>query len=774
MKKKIFCVLTSCLLAFSAAACSGDNKDDYKDIDYTPAHTSTTRFVNFASSDSGLDAFLNEYTERHMRDSGIAVGSQKVGQSTRTAWREWDTMIGSWWDASSANGAMSYAGATNDQVNDWLKTIRIDRTGYVWCDNDASIGSWGMGWAFPDYTKGGKGWVFDKQSDFDAWTLSDPEKYTASLKSSCYVVNAKSRVDKIELTSTFDLSTRVSPMLRLGFGWTPNSGSGAVEELYIYYTTDDEPEFSEDKKVSFSEYCLNGFAIERNKVMRANYYFPMYLQEKWGNFYDYESGSAAPRQIEKIKIVLKAKTTFTGTLSIDFVTSEFDDRQIINPCNYIIAAKNNTEFTRDKALVSAFLPRARAAMNFLLNQGNGTTGLISTEYLVGHLNNGRHETGTGIGNGYWDVDAFPNVNLYCNTSYYNALTSMAYLENLAKTLGVAEYDESVTTVGKDMKTPCVYTKETAESLSALAETCKERIQTEFWNEETGRFHVGYYDNFDEEVQDHGYTMFNQQVITSGIATPEQTKSILDWINGNRTVKGDNSTGADIYKYEIAPRFNTHNIGNDFLWLYGVSFDGNVQNGGTALHLSYYDVTSQSYISADSSFAKLKKLQAWYEKVKAAGGEGMQFYREYYKNTDIKLQGNGNGLVGVDVEFLEAALLFTAVPDSYFGLDTNYDGTLCFTPNIPDGIDWWRMENLVYDGHYYDVTAGKNCLWLSGTCDYSTGSGSPDTKVQVTFRKPKGKYNVLVNGTVSNSYRENGENVVVTVPFGDVKVQIKLK
>ena len=131
-----------------------------------------------------------------------------------------------------------------------------------------------------------------------------------------------------------------------------------------------------------------------------------------------------------------------------------------------------------------------------------------------------------------------------------------------------------------------------DNLGYYIRECKRRMQTEFWNEETGRFHVGKYDGSDE-VQDHGYVMFNQQMITSGIATKEQSESILKWINGERTVSGDDSTGEDIYYYELAPRFNTQNIDPDFVWKYSCGWDGNVQNGGTALHLAYYDVLSQS-------------------------------------------------------------------------------------------------------------------------------------------------------------------------------------
>ena len=783
MKRKgILSILLCLLTAFSLVACkSGDVIDDggnnsssskYEYYDYSAEHTSESNFVGFYSSDAGLDDFINEYAERHMRDTDKRAGIQSVGGSTTSAWREWDSMIGGWWDASYANRTMSITYAANDSVNKWLQEAKQDNQGYIWCDSITTADSWGMGWEFPKYTThGGKGWLFDSASDASEWTLDNASSFTAEVKQSRYNVTTNTPVSEISLTAeTFNVRTRATPFIRIGFSFE-GSGSYEIDDLYLYYQTNEEPTWTEDKKVAFSDFCTTGFEIGSGNVEQQNYFFPMYLQEKWGAYF---SGEHATREITKLKFVLVAKegTKFSGKLAIDFVSSQYDDRQIINPCNYIIAAKNNLEYSRDSSLLATALPKARAAMNFLLDAGKGSTGLISTEYLVGHFNEGMHATGTGIGNGYWDVDAFPTVNLYCNLSFYNALLAMDYLEQMAKELNIEEYDQSVSTVNAEMNGTVTYSTATAESLSSLAELCKSRIQKEFWNQSTGRFHVGLRDTV-QTVQDHGYTLFNEQAIVSGIATEEQTASIMSWINGERIVEGDDSTGDDIYYYEIAPRFNTHDIGNDFAWVYTCSWNGNVQNGGTALHLAYYDVVAESKVSTDSAYAKLKRLQYWYEKVKAAGGEGMNFYRAYYNTTDITLQGGGTaGLVGVDYEFLEAALLFRAVPDAFFGMSTRADGTICFAPQLPTNLDWWRMENLVYDGYYYDVSIGKYFLQISNVREYQNNTGSQRAGLQVTFPIPDFNFKVYVNGTATKAYTIQDGYFIVEVPFENVKIEIK--
>ena len=757
--------------------------DDYEEVDYTASHTSSNRFVNFVSSDEGLDDFLNEYAERHMRDNAqTRVGDASVGDSTRVAWREWDSLIGGWWDASSANGTMSKAFATNDAVNAWFalddslgvtfpsSRSLMDNQGYIWCDTTRRLDSWGMGWDFPDYRDGGKSWDFTSSSGANDWPI-ETSNVTKTVSASKLQLATTAQVDEITISTTnFGLKPCYTPFLRIGFGFTA-TGQAQIDDLYVEWKTSDDNTWSNDKKVKFSEFSTRGFEIGSSNVEVKDYVFPMYLNDKWGANFN------SSRTITALRITLKGVEKFRGTLSYDFIASEYDDRQPINNCNYIIAAKNNLEFSRDEALLRQLLPNARKAMNFLLYTLGGNEGLISTEYLVGHFSNRGHARGTGIGNGYWDVDAFPTVNLYCNTSFYNALVAMKYLEDMADYMGINF--EPVQTENANMDGYDTYSATTKSNLSNLIFACKRRIQTEFWNAETGRFHVGYYDDNSNSVQDHGYVMFNEQVITSGIATQQQTESILKWINGERTVNTDNSKGNDIYYYEIAPRFNTQDIGADFVWKYACDWDGNVQNGGTALHLAYYDILAQSAGSNATAYSKLKNLQAWFEKVKAAGGQGKAFYREYYNNyTSIQLQGrydgvDHSGLVGVDCEFMEAALVFRSVPDAFFGMSTSADGMLNFAPALPNGMTWWRMENLVYAGNYYDVSIGKYFLQISGVTEYSAGSAQEDELyLTATFPIPSFDYAVYMNGTKVNSYMEIGNQVQIMVPFGNVKLEIK--
>lgn len=743
----------------------GEEEEKYVYYDYTAEHASEDRNVGFYSSDETLDLVLNEYRERHMRNTENRIHSHPVGAGG-TAWKEWEAMSGSWWDASAANGTMSPQYATKDLVTAWLRSAMQDRQGYIWTDDGTELASWSMGWEFPDYDEGGQYWLFDENGNAEGWEVIGGK--TAEVSGGKLNVLAEG-AERIEFVSPHSeegfCTTTVSPFLRLGMAYSPSSDSD-IGEIYVYYRTNDADDWSEERKVSLSAFCINGVKVGSGSLARRGYFFPMYLQEGWG----WEVGRNA-RRITGVKIVAEAAPgkKISGSFAVDYVTSEFDDRQSNNICNYLIAAQEIVSFSQDTALLSEIMPKARRAMNFLLNQLKGKEGLISTEYLMGHYNDGLKATGTGIGNGYWDVLAFPKVNLYCNISYYNALRAMQFLEEMCAARGIVP--QAVSTVNAAMDGEDVYA-ETSDSLAKLAESCAEQIRTYFWNERTGRFHVGFLDDGNGKIrQDHGYVMFNEQVIEAGIATDEQIKSVMSWINGERTVAGDLSSGEDIYKFEFAPRFNTGEIGSDFYYGYSAVFDGNVQNGGTALHLAYYDLAAQA--RTGNAYSRLEAIRDWYMKVRAAGGKGWEFYRAYYNTTDIGVQGGGTGgMIGLDYEFLEAAVLIRAIPEVFFGLNARADGTLSVTPSLPKELDYWRLENLTFAGYYYDLSIGRYFAQISGTKEYRAGSGYTEAKTEIVFPVPKFTYEIYLNGEKTENFRTEDGKLIVTMPFRDGKVEIK--
>jgi hypothetical protein len=115
--------------------------------------------------------------------------------------------------------------------------------------------------------------------------------------------------------------------------------------------------------------------------------------------------------------------------------------------------------------------------------------------------------------------------------------------------------------------------------------------------------LGGYCDADGKWYDYGYTMWNMEAIYYGVATEEQTKSIMDWISGERIVAADQygSQGKDIYFFEFAPRVNTYSAENqNDLSIFNGSYENSsciygetqVQNGGAIMYTSIYDLMSR--------------------------------------------------------------------------------------------------------------------------------------------------------------------------------------
>ena len=119
---------------------------------------------------------------------------------------------------------------------------------------------------------------------------------------------------------------------------------------------------------------------------------------------------------------------------------------------------------------------------------------------------------------------------------------------------------------------------------------------------------------------------------------------------------------------------------------------------------------------------------------------------------------------IDCEFLEATLLFVSVPDAFFGIEPLSDGTLRVCPNMPSALDYWRMENLLFGGVAYDLSIGKYFVQVSNV------TADSDLSFRAELVKPSFAFTVRCNGA-EVPYTEEDGRVVVTVPFGNCKIEI---
>lgn len=599
-----------------------------------------------------------------------------------------------------------------------------------------------------------------------------------------------------------------SPFLELDFSITDFDSLGStqqVEDVIVSWKGGSgvkNSDWDDAHTVRYSEFSTN---YKESFSASTHIVFPMYAHPNWGVSEELEDA------ITDMKIEIVFKNGINAEVRLEEVTLAFDGRQVNNNSIFVAAAAYYYQYAQDDEWLAKNIDKIRAAMQFLItycqSEDEETSELLTTENFVGHDGSSNYDyygpdangnpgwytnykaVGHGIGDGYWDCPSNPCVNLYCNIYYYKALAGMEYLERMVKASGIEESGAEISVRPADMSQPVKYTQ-TAESLREKINAFIPQFRRYFWNEETGRFLLGYLDENDAGVKageldtkvDYGFTTYNQEAIELGLASEEQAASIMSWINGERTVDGDtadnSSKAKQIYQYSFAPRWSTKENVYQFWYRFSGAKTGTygwnkqVQNGGTAAHCAYYDLLAEDGVNgSQAAFGKLINIMNWYNTVKEAGGTGANFYRAYYTKLNVKLQGGstGAGVLGLDYEFIEAALLYSSVPAVFFGLSSTEYNTLNIAPDLPSDLNFWKMENLSFANLYYDLSIGDNWVQINSVQGDTSGK-----KVCVTLDAPEGEFTVRqhnVTLTEGQDYVVSGGKVVITAPFRNGRIQI---
>ena len=808
------------------------------DNGYTYTKQNTDGLMQFYSSDETLDSFLNEYMRRHLRYDEDAIGDLKLGEGS-TVWKEWETMSVMWMNTAG----IGYS--PKETIGNWFSNIYQDAFGYIWMDAGTTTTDWGQSWQFPNMghsgnTTSGEYYntsYFNGLNDFAGYNGSSEltsiwqgrsntgilgKTVAATTGFSDYMTISGNDMKSITYTYETPENGKInwndeqldikqymgtpfcSPFLELDFSITDYDSLGStdqVEDVIVYWkggSGTKNTDWDEDHCVRYSEFCTN---YSEKFSAATHIVFPMYAHPNWGK------SESLDDAITDMKIEIVFKNGINAEVRLEEVTLAFDGRQVNNNSVYIAAAAYYYQYSQDNEWLARNIDRIRKAMQFLLTYCKGSEQeLITVEEFVGHDGSSNYDyygwkdengdygyatntgTGHGIGDGYWDCPSYPVVSLYCNLYYYKALQGMQYLEKMVAESGIEESGETITVKTADMKNSVDYA-ETAESLGEKITAFVPKFQEYFWNEETGRFHLGYLPETDKGVEagvldtvvDYGFTTYNEEAIELGLATEEQAESIMAWINGERTVEGDtadnSSRSKQIYFYQFAPRWNT----KENVYQFWFRFEGKrtgpygwnkqVQNGGTAAHCAYYDMVAENEVNgSDAAFTKLKNVQSWYETVKEAGGTGLNFYRTYYLKNGIILQGgSSSGVLGLDYEFIEATLLYTTVPTVFFGLGSTSYNCLNIAPQLPSSLDYWKMENLSFADLYYDLSIGDNWVQINSVQGDTAGK-----TLCVTLDAPAGNFEVRQYNTIlteGTDYVVQNGQVVITVPFRNGRIQI---
>ena len=848
--KKLCTGMLAAAMCFTFAACDGStdnsgNSGGKPDNDVVDAEVYDGLELHYQSSNGKLADFLNDFSHRNLRYDEYALGNTTVGGGTGY-FKNWETMSLTWHNSSAAalgedkvtklyDALTSQATGSNQ---DGLGMIYNTGNGREAADIEAGVAGIPQGWPFPYW----KYSVDDPMTEFNdlsvhgstTFEFNDTsskqnqgwiaENGTFKINESSCVADFVSTCDAGEyfefykadmgamLTKHGGINTKYSPFLELDLKLNTATN---VEDYYIVWQTKNGGD-------TWYEVAHNELVTTR-KNMYSGYtdrcYIDMAQNENWDNQIVTALGIRfKPQNAAK-------KMTVNG--NINYIRCSYDTRQSNATYQWILALYNWAQYTNNIDNLVKLMPAARKATLFLTHALQGENGLLDISYFYGHNGvgvqknaNGSYtvDSANGVGNGYWDIVASPEKNLEANIYFYQALKAMAGLEKMVTDAGKTVNGTS-TVYNRDLASKETVTYNySAETLLELAAKVKANIEKPvkvekraettasglsydnvggFWNPTTGRFVSGINERTGEIV-DYGFVYWNEEAICAGLGTDEQQKLIMQWINGDRTVAGDDSTGKDIYFYEFAPRFNTkdctaqfsfcgYKIAESLIKKYDTTWPRQVQNGGADMCWAYYDIVARARVlGADNALERLKGMQKWYEKVaKAAddaGYTGTRFYEAYYEAMEgdsefqdgieglYKLQraeSNGPGTVGLDAEFIESVLPIRSIPDAIFGMQsTDYNG-ISFTNNLPAGLDWFQIDNMKFANCVYSLRATKSGIEILNL----KGSKNANHYVLLNFKKPSGNFSVYVNGTKTDDYTENGGTITVKVKLEAVKVTV---
>ncbi|WP_251617842.1 hypothetical protein [Pumilibacter muris] len=766
-------LLSAIVCAVAVAGCSEPNKKEEEPpalvlesekMNELLSTKKSDSLVYFGSSDNEFNDFLNDFAHRHLRYDEESVGNLTVADAASVMFeREWDSLALSWFDSASLPKN------NLNLLKQWFSRVVVDKFGYVWSSDNVNVGDltagpvfFRQGWPFPTYKESlenAPGFEFN-DSDLQGFTCNVEG---ATVQNGVYTFSSnKLTQDAVYENTTLNVNTVHSPFLELAIAVNKRSGADAanVDDLYVYWKRKGDADYSEERMVKQSEFATICEPI--GESFSRTLFLPMYLHPMWGNDTD----------ITAIKIVLRPQEGKTMKIRsrLNYLRFNYDTRQSANAALLLTAARNYYGFTHDYDDLKTNLNRYRSALQFMLTHLKGESGLLDLGYFAGHDGlvldeNYQRKLGHGIGDNYWDILSLPQINLSSNIYFYKAVCAMRDLEIMAERENI-KIEKPQVKGADDWSADVKYTHDSA-SLTSLAELVKSRINEYFWNEKTGRLHIGYNMGDDNPV-DFGYVVFNLEAIAEDILTGDKAKSVMDWISGKRIVESDTSKGADIYKFEFAPRTSTVRNNMQYVWPWIASnqpFGRQVQDGGSVLWASYYDIAARLKVyGANDAWARFKEINEWYKKVKAAGGSGRSFYRDYYdelwfEDKDFALQGGGkDGGLGLDEEFIESAILFAALPLGFMGLNGSADGVLTVSPNVPSQMSYFEVENLMFAGIKYDMVASRYSVGIS-----SVRGTVQNEKVKIKFRVGEG-YEILVDGEKVEASRE-GEFLTATVPFG---------
>jgi len=599
---------------------------------------------------------------------------------------------------------------------------KISDKGYVSTQQHRGLGH-SEGWPFPIWQQGfGIGWHFEKTPGIAvAYGIK-----TTSNVANWKIIGAKTlginETDgwQLELTNVnatvqtpdFAVANQVAPYFRLEWTWrdavpsvlnsSEKSGRRGTRHTqvkrqpskkpYLEWTSVKYPDFDSVRRVYFP-----AITSEDGQVFTM---IPMYKSPHW----------TTSDTVTAVRINFDNES---GTkINIQALFTAVDTRQNINNSSYLIGCADYINWTGDKSFLKENIDNMRLALNFMIEEFQIESNKFVFTPWIGHdgtsaiFYNEKGEKqiryGHGIGSSYMDLLPASGKDYQSTIYAYDALKSMAYIEG-----EIAKHPEwGISKSGK---------KFDAKQLSKLAAEVKKTSQKTFWNDKTGRFVLAI--DVNGKAYDFGYTLENLRSILLGIASPEQTKSIMNWLDGKRIIENDTSKGKDIYRFRFAPRATTLRNTNYYTYAWtapeSIPFGNQIQDGGAVLGFSYQDLMARLKANGpDDAWQRLKEIIKWFDEVQDEGG-----YRKYYANDPKRgtMQGGGPaGGLGMDFEFVESVLVPQVMLYGFMGFEPRIDG-FAINPQLPKSWPELTITQILFHNKPIKITVSRKKISIDISC-----------------------------------------------------------
>lgn len=691
----------------------------------------------FFSSDPAHDELLNDLLSRHARADFAADSLRRPDAAcpawwTVTLWRDWEVDELHWHDF----GPLNYPLDERPWFFAYLTAITpVDKFGYYFSGSagpEPAMGNpgtqFGMGWAFPTYrdSRGlSAGWE---------WNGLNPEGWSAVNAANDGVQDGEwfmstTKKDPQLISPLLDIEAFQAPFLdfEIQFDYIDIFTPEAEKVWRLYWQTEAEPFWSASKSVRSDQYPVTPVLVLAAGVPLATFHLPMYLHPRWKD-----------QRITRLRLdPLETSTPRPARWRLNFLRLNYDTRESVNNPIFIRAAARKFFWDGDAAFLASQLTRMRQAMQFMLTHMQaGSLDLLDHSWFVGHdglgfLGPDQPRVGHGLPNNWFDIVTTGPRDLIASVKYFQALQVMAAIEAFVEAHPESDAPKP-SVLGPDGSTPVAYL-ETSQTLRARIEPARQAIHAEFWNPATGRY--GGWRTALNLLVDYGAVQANLEALAAGIPDSEAAASILDWLDGRRIVEGDTSQGPDIYSRQFAPRANTRK--NDFDWIWGwtgwtVPFSDQVEDGGASLYTSFFDLAGRlRYGAANGAWTIWTRLLEHHRTVRDFGGQGANFYRDYYAaHPELGyLQGCGiPGGLGLDCEFVENMLVPAAWPVAWLGIQSSEPGLLRIAPTLPAALSEMGARSLYFRGNRLDVRHQPGVIDLRG----STVDTAADENLELFF------------------------------------------